>query len=256
MSAVRFRRVAVIVAVAAAVTGITPLAPAGSGTTVSAPFSWEGASWCPNYYGIQSWETCGAPTSSGTASSAAFYPSQVSYTTSSAPISLEMNAAATESGAFNSNSETQETWSAPATLSEEINLPCDGSEIENWPAFRLVTTGSWPKGGEIDVMEGLSGQAEWHYHYLSAQGVDSHVGGSLGSGCGTNYYGVKWTTSAITFYYNGTAVGAVTPKEIGVPIASGPMFLVNDYAASSDYGGPTVGGVSMEVFNLTPTIQS
>ena len=256
MLAVRLRRIAVIVAVAAAVTGITSSAPAGFGTAVSAPFSWGGVSWCPNYYGSQSWETCGAPTPSGTASSAAFYPSQVSYTTSSAPISLEMNAAATESGAFNSNSETQDTWSAPATLSEEINLPCDGSVIENWPAFWLVTTGSWPKGGEIDVMEGLGGQAEWHYHYLGAHGVDSQVGGSLGSGCGTNYYGVKWTTSEIIFYYNGVAVGAVTSKEIGVSIASGPMFLVNDYAASSDYGGPTVGGVSMEVFNLTATIQS
>ena len=188
MSAVRFRRVAVIVAVAAAATGITPLAPAGAGNSVSAPFSWEGASWCPNFYGIQSWETCGAPTDS----SAGFYPSQVSYSTSSAPISLEIRTrAATESGAF---TEMQETWSAPATLLEEINLPCDGSEIENWPAFWLVTTGSWPKGGEIDVMEGLNGQAEWHYHYLSAQGVDSQVGGSLGSGCGTHYYGVKWTS--------------------------------------------------------------
>jgi len=47
--AVRLRRVAVIVAVAAAVTGITPFALAGFGTTVSAPFGWQGASWCPNY---------------------------------------------------------------------------------------------------------------------------------------------------------------------------------------------------------------
>ena len=31
------------------------------------------------------------------------------------------------------------------------------------------------------------------------------------------------------------------------------MYVVNDYAASSTYGGPTVGNVSMEVLKFTAT---
>jgi hypothetical protein len=253
MAGGRFRP-AIMVAVVAAVTGfITPFAPASASTTVSAPFTWEGVSWCPNFYGSKYGGTCSAPTLSGTGSSAAFYPSQVSYSGSTSPIYLDMNSRATESGAF--NTETQETWSAPATLSEEITLPCNrAGQVENWPAFWLVTTGAWPAGGEIDVMEGLNGTIQWHYHYLSAGGVDSAVGGNgpAGfSGCGTNTYEVSWTTSAITIYYNGVEAGSVTPGEINVPLASGPMFVVNDYAASSEYGGPTVGNTQMEVLNFS-----
>jgi hypothetical protein len=239
----------VALAVFAAVMGIiTPFAPASASTGVSAPFTWEGTAWCPNYF---AYEGCGVAEVAGS-STAAFYPSQVSYAGSSAPILLKMNRTATATGAFN----TQDTqiWSAPATLSEQINLPCNRfGQIENWPAFWLVTTGSWPAGGEIDVVEGLYGQAAWHYHYLSASGVPSAVGEAVPgfSGCGTHTYAVNWTTSAITFYYDGKDVGSVTPAEIGVPIASGPMFVDNDYAASLAYGGPTVGNVSMEVLNFT-----
>ena len=42
----------------------------------------------------------------------------------------------------------------------------------------------------------------------------------------------------------------MTSAQIGVPIATGPMYLINDYAASPTYGGPTTGGVSMQVSNL------
>jgi glycosyl hydrolase family 16 len=248
----RSKAFAIAAAVAGAVIGIiAPFAPAYASTTPSAPFTWEGVKWCPNYYGSTYGGICGAPTLAGTGSSAAFYPSQVNYSGSSSPIYLQMNSRATESGAF--NSETQETWSAPATLSEQISLPCNRSgQVENWPAFWLVTTGAWPAGGEIDVMEGLNGTIQWHYHYLSVSGVNSAVGGALAgfSGCGTHTYEVNWTTSAITFYYDGRNAGSVTPAEIGVPIAAGPMFLVNDYAASSAYGGPTVGNTKMEVLQL------
>jgi beta-glucanase (GH16 family) len=216
------------------------------------PFMWDGVSWCPNYYSNTG---CNATTSTyTTGSSAPFYPSQVITNGTSGTISLDMNQAATETGAF--NTETTQLYYAPATFSEQITVPCSrGSKIDNWPAFWLVTNGSWPAGGEIDVMEGLSGRVYWHYHYLNAAGQDASVDGPGNgfNGCGTNTYEVNWTTSAITFYYNGQNVGSVTPAEIGVPIASGPMFVVNDYAASSEYGGPTVGGVSMQVADFTAT---
>jgi hypothetical protein len=245
----RFR--SAIVVVAAAMTGIvTPSAPA-SASMLSRPFTWQGISWCPTFY---AYEGCNEFERSGTGSSAAFSPSQVTYSGNSAPIYLRMNSNATRTGAI--DTQTTQLYDAPATLSETVTLPCtESGQVDNWPAFWIVTTGSWPAGGEIDVMEGLSGAVYWHYHYLSASGVDSSVGGPVNGfdGCGTHTYEVNWTTSAINFYYDGTNVGTVTPGEIGVPIASGPMFVVNDYAASSEYGGPTVGNVNMEVADFTAT---
>ena len=103
-------------------------------------------------------------------------------------------------------------------------------------------------------MEGLHGYAAWHYHYLNSSGVSSQVGGAVSgfSGCGTHTYQVNWTTSEIIFYYDGTQVGQVTSAEIGVPLASGPMYVINDYAASPTYGGPTTGNVNMQVLHFTP----
>jgi len=244
-------RSAIVVAVAAAVTGLATSFTPASASTLTGPFTWEGITWCPTFYAT---DGCTEVEESGTGSSAAFNPSQVTYTSSSAPINLKMNSRATETGAF--DTQTTQLYDAPATLSETVTLPCTRSgKVDNWPAFWMDTTGSWPAGGEIDVMEGLGGLVYWHYHYLSASGVDSSVGGPANGfdGCGTHTYEVSWTTSAITFYYDGTNVGTVTPAEIGVPLASGPMFVVNDYAASSEYGGPTAGNVTMEVAGFTAT---
>jgi Glycosyl hydrolases family 16 len=236
-----------VVAVGMAVTATA--APVRADTEVSGPFAWQGNTWCPTYMGGSGCDNV----QRSAQYSVPFYPSQVTNTGRSNQILLKMNSAATETGAF--DTQTYETWNAPATVSEQINLPCNSAgQIENWPAFWLNTTGSWPAGGEIDVMEGLNGSAAWHYHYLNSSGVDSSVGGAVSGfrGCGTHTYGVNWTTSAITFYYDGIQVGRVTPAEIGVPLASGPMYVINDYAASSTNGGLTTGGVNMEILNFTP----
>jgi hypothetical protein len=241
-----------ILAISAALTAaITLLSPAKAATSVRAPFTWQGITWCPTFREILG---CDKTQKNGTGSSAAFYPSQVVQAGSPDFISLKMDKSAARTGAF--NTQNSETWNAPAILSEQINLPCNAfGKIENWPAFWLVTTGSWPAGGEIDVMEGLNGSVAWHYHYLGRSGAISAVGGTLRgfSGCGTHTYAVNWTASSITFYYDGRQAGRVTRSEIGVAIASGPMYVVNDYAASSFYGGPTAGNVSMEVLRFTTT---
>jgi hypothetical protein len=221
-----------------------------SADEMTVPFAWQGSTWCPTYQGINGCNNIQRFNTSTTY----FYRSQVRKAPGSNYIILRMNSTGKESGAI--DTQPYRTWRAPALISEQIDLPCNSSgQIENWPAFWLLTTGSWPAGGEIDVMEGLNGSAAWHYHYLNSSGATSAVGGTLSgfSGCGTHTYAVSWTTSAITFYYDGKQAGRVTPYEIGVPIASGPMYVVNDYAASSTYGGPTVGNVSMEVLKFTAT---
>ena len=229
-------------AVAAVLAASMLAAPALADTAVSAPFTWQGLTWCPTYRGGNGCDNV----QSDRNSSSEFSPSQV--TTSSGQIWLTMNASATQTGAF--NTQTYEAWSAPAVLSESITLPCDSAgQIENWPAFWLVTSGAWPAGGEIDVVEGLHGAAAWHYHYLNASGQSSAAGGAVSgfSGCGTHTYSVSWMSSALTFYYDGVQVGQVTPAQIGVPIATGPMYVINDYMSSSTEGGPTTGDATMQV---------
>jgi len=200
-----------LAAVAAAVMAVIVTAVlVNASTVVGAPFTWRGSTWCPTY---RAGNGCDNVQQSGSNSSVPFYPSQVTNAGASNYISLNMNSAATETGAF--NTQTYRTWSAPATLSEQINLPCNSvGKIENWPAFWLVTPGAWPAGGEIDVMEGLYGVAAWHYHYLNSAGVRSSVGGAVPgfSGCGLHTYAVSWTAAAITFYYDGMLVGQVTPS--------------------------------------------
>jgi hypothetical protein len=253
----RGRKVALKVALsAAAAVGVMvgSALPASADTVVGAPFTWSGKTWCPTF---RAGNGCDNVQQSGSQSDVPFYPSQVSESDDQSTISLNMNSDATESGAF--NTQTYETFSAPATISEQLTLPCDANgNIENWPAFWLVTTGTWPQGGEIDIAEGLHGQVAWHYHYLNAAGVNSQWGAypTGFSGCGTHTYEVIWNSSALTFIYDGVQVGQVTSAQIGVPIATGPMYLINDYAASSLYGGPTTGGVSMQVSNLNSYVLS
>ena len=242
---------AVLVAITAAATlTAAASAPVSAGSASTGSFIWQGAKWCPTLRGGDGCDNI----QRGDNSTAAFSPSQVLVMGNSTGILLKMNSTGSQTGAF--NTQNYQTWSAPSTLSEQISLPCNtAGQIENWPAFWLVTTGSWPAGGEIDIMEGLSGSAAWHYHYLNSSGTPSSVGGPVSgfSGCGTHTYAVDWTTAAITFYYDGKEAGRVTPAEIGVRIASGPMYLINNYAASSVYGGPTGGNVNMEIMKFTST---
>ena len=215
---------------------------------VTIPFSWQGAIWCPTYEGGQGCDN----TQRILSARSSFSPSQVTKIGSSNYIRLQVNSAATTTGAF--NTQKYKVWYAPAMISEQINLPCDSSgQIDNWPAFWLNAASSRSAGAEIDVMEGLGGYAAWHYHYVNSSGLKKAVGHSVAgfNGCGTHTYAVKWTTVALTFYYDGRQVGRVTPSQIGVPISSGPMYAINDYAASYTYGGPVTGGVSMEVFRFS-----
>jgi Glycosyl hydrolases family 16 len=252
MMRARFAVAGIMVALVAATAGIIVIsdsASSGTDTVESAPFTWQGAIWCPTYRGNIG---CDDVQQKGILSSAAFYPSQIIDSDSSHYLLLKMDSDASRTGAF--NSERYETWSPPAMLSEQINLPCDtAGKIENWPAFWLVATGPWPAAEEIDVMEGLNGYAAWHYHYVNSFGKQRSVGGVVSgfSGCGIHTYAVNWTRSAITFYYDDIEVGRVTSIEIGVPIASGPMYVIDDYAASPTYGGPTIGNANMVVLKFS-----
>ena len=110
-------------AVVAALAAVTvAAAQVRADTIVSAPFTWQGETWCPTYRAANG---CNDVQQSGSNSSVPFYPAQVTSTGVPDSILLKMNAGATETGAF--NTQTHETFSAPATISEQINLPCNAA---------------------------------------------------------------------------------------------------------------------------------
>lgn len=252
---------------ALAVLVVTAL-PAGA---VTSPFTWGSPTseqWCPTYHGYNGCNN----SQSSSQYIVSFSPSQVSVNRLGY-VSLTMNSAETTSGAFNTEDTPSplETFSAPLTISSQVDLPCSGSpaEIDNWPAVWLTTTGTWPNGGEFDLVEGLGGQAEWHYHYLNASGDDAAVGGAYtGVGgafpCGSNGTGGAYTYKVhiyknsqgyteADFYAAGHLAGQVAETctspciSIGVPVATGPWYMVYDYALDNTNSGPHAGNVSMQV---------
>jgi beta-glucanase (GH16 family) len=123
-------------------------------------------------------------------------------------------------------------------MEAHIWLPGAGFEITNWPAF-WATGQNWPEDREIDVMEGLSGQACWHFIYPGDNpGGCAH--GVFTSGWHT--FGADWESKSITYYYDGRVVG-----EIKSGITSAPMYLILDYATANEHSGPVQAPQMMRV---------
>lgn len=99
-------------------------------------------------------------------------------------------------------------------------------QIADWPALWADGTGTWPSTGEMDVMEGLSGGAAWHF--ISPSG--SFGAWTKAPMYGWHTFGAAWQQGTVTYYYDGQEVGTITTG-----ITGAPMFLVMDN---------TIGGAS------------
>jgi beta-glucanase (GH16 family) len=131
------------------------------------------------------------------------------------------------SGLVESNGKARFTYGA---FEARIHTPASGTRIANWPAFWSVGR-NWPTDGEMDVMEGLGGEACYHFH------SDAGGPGGCASGdfTGWHTYGAEWTSGSVTYYYDGKQVGRITTG-----ITSQPMYLILDNAVSDRHGGPIV----------------
>jgi beta-glucanase (GH16 family) len=129
------------------------------------------------------------------------------------------------SGMVNTNGKFSYTY---GYLEARVWLPGSGA-ISDWPA--VWTDGqSWPADGELDVMEGLSGQACWHFH--DPQGGPGNCSKASYTG-GWHTFGADWEPGTVTYYYDGAAVGTINSG-----ITSSPMYLILNLGADHGNSGP------------------
>jgi beta-glucanase (GH16 family) len=188
------------------------------------------------------WQTVSGLTPGANSSEAECYdPNQVSVSSGALHLSLiqktETCAGSSHpyaSGLVSTQNKFNFTYGA---VEARIYTPASGGQVANWPAF-WADGQSWPADGELDVMEGLSGQACFHFH--------SNAGGpggcASGSYTGWHTYGAVWASGSVTFYYDGVKVGQITNG-----ITGQPMYLILNQAASSGYGGPQLAPSDMQV---------
>ena len=121
-------------------------------------------------------------------------------------------------------------------MEARIWLPGSTSVVD-WPAF-WADGQNWPTTGEIDVMEGLGGPVQAHFHYTGGSlGPLTGVGNFTG---GWHTFAADWEPGSVTFYYDGVSIGSFTSG-----ITSAPMYLILDMAISG--ASPAVAPATMKV---------
>jgi beta-glucanase (GH16 family) len=135
-----------------------------------------------------------------------------------------------------------------------LRMPCTSTgQIKNWPSFWLVGDPfHWPQSGEIDIVEGIAGEAAWHAHYVAPDGSRQGPGGAVpGNWCGWHTFAVVWWGQAVKWYYDWNKVA-----EIDSYNATAPEFPVIMYSMAprgyslsdcpSGCSGPQALGVHMK----------
>ncbi len=127
-------------------------------------------------------------------------------------------------------------------------IPGSARYIWNWPALWLDGMGTWPFTGEIDVLEGLSGFAAFHYHWEDANTGSQQYGGNAPLGpdyTGWHTFGCSWMPGQINFYYDGVLVGGIA----GAQDTNSPQFIIidNTVSAVGNFGGTNVFPTTMLV---------
>jgi beta-glucanase (GH16 family) len=115
-------------------------------------------------------------------------------------------------------------------IEARVFLPSNSGAVANWPAFWANGTGTWPITGELDVMEGLEGNACWHFHSTS--------GGPGGcapwsSPAGWHTFAAEWRPGSVTYFYDGAQVGRIASG-----ITGSPMYLIFNLGVSTTIAPP------------------
>lgn len=127
------------------------------------------------------------------------------------------------------------TPSSPVFIEYQATLPgSPAGQIANWPALWATGQPVWPTTGEIDLVEGLDGTAQYHIHYGTTQSPQSKGGIIPSLAPGKHVFGCLWSTTGVTFFCDGKNVGTTTQP------LSGPMYLVLENALAYNNVGPTL----------------
>jgi hypothetical protein len=122
-------------------------------------------------------------------------------------------------------------------LEARVWLPGSGA-IADWPA--VWTDGqNWPTDGELDVLEGLGGDACWHFHDPAGGPGACETAPFTGA---WHTFGADWEPGTVTYYYDGIPVGTLTSG-----ITAAPMYIILNLAADNTYGGPQQAPATMRV---------
>ena len=105
--------------------------------------------------------------------------------------------------------------------------------IANWPAF-WMNGQNWPTDGEIDIMEGISGQNSTTFHNAANASAGYTLVGS-GDNTGWHVFAVWWQPTFIKWYIDGILVHTLTNPPIA--ITGAPMELIFNLAVGGA-GGP------------------
>jgi len=108
-------------------------------------------------------------------------------------------------------------------------LPAIKGQITNFPAFWTLSANYqalWNKHvkpGEIDLVEGLHGQACAHTHYAGQASGPAGVCAPKGTIAGWHTFSALWRNNRVSFWYDSTYVGALP---LPVSLASGNELLL------------------------------
>jgi beta-glucanase (GH16 family) len=97
-----------------------------------------------------------------------------------------------------------------------VYLPAEGAALADWPAV-WADGQNWPTDGEDDIVEGIDGQACFHFH--DSLGGPGRCLSSFSPGWHT--FASDWQKGSVTYYYDGVEVGSITSG-----ITSDRMFLL------------------------------
>lgn len=116
-----------------------------------------------------------------------------------------------------------------------------------WPAFWMlganINTVSWPKCGELDVMEYVNtdnrvyGTAHWDNN-----GTHAQYGGNTATTDAYHIYGIEWTPTAVRWYVDGVKYHEmdITNGVVSTEEFQRPFFLLLNLAVAGDWRGQTV----------------
>ena len=126
-----------------------------------------------------------------------------------------------------------------------MKLPCGRGA---WPAFwMLPTSGDWPGGGEIDVMEHVGHEPDQIYASLHTLTFNHAVGTgrtgqtTIADACEAFHtYQVEWTPELIRFFVDGAPYYEVANDQPGGRDAwpfDAPFYLILNVAVGGTWGG-------------------